>query len=161
MFPNAVTLWIVRVCMAGAAVLLFGLWAYGRGIDRGREDLDKHLLADKAAEAKAQEDVRRKEQAIAANQAQAGNDAEARNAEIQAEYERRLAGADADNRRLRQHWAACETGRLSGDSAAAAASAEQDRLRAASRERVLRAVRLAQSERDEAVERYEAVRAER
>lgn len=91
----------------------------------------------------------------------AGDTADAREEQINADYEKRLsaavAGRDSDLGRLRHLWAGCETQRLADGAATFAEAAEQDRLRRASAARVLRAVELAQSERDEAVDRYQVV----
>lgn len=87
---------------------------------------------------------------------------EAERERIHEEYEERVrairAGHAGDVGRMRSQWAACETGRLADGAAVAGAAAEEDRLRREGLQRVLRDVRLLQSERDEAVDRYEAVR---
>lgn len=87
---------------------------------------------------------------------------EAEREKIHEEYEQRLrdarAGHDGELGRLRQQWGACETGRLADGAAAAGAAAEEDRLRRESAARIVRACELAQSERDEVIDRYEAVR---
>ncbi|MBB5675527.1 hypothetical protein [Xanthomonas arboricola] len=97
----------------------------------------------------------------AASAQQAGDKATTREDKIDADYDARIAaavaGRDSELGRVRRLWAGCETGRLSGGAAAAAEAAEQDRLRGASAARVVRACELAQSERDEAVDRYQAV----
>lgn len=77
---------------------------------------------------------------------------------IDADYNERMAaavaGRDSELGRIRKLWAGCETDRLSGDAAIAAEAAEQDRLRQASAARAVRACELAQSERDEVIDRY-------
>jgi len=65
-----------------------------------------------------------------------------------------IAGRDSELGELRKQWAGCETDRLSGGAAAVAEAAEQDRLRRASAARIVRACELAQSERDEVIDRY-------
>ncbi|RFF46189.1 hypothetical protein [Xanthomonas campestris] len=93
---------------------------------------------------------------------QAGDKAATREDKIDADYDARIAaavaGRDSELGRVRRLWAGCETDRLSGGAAAAAEAAEQDRLRGASAARVVRACELAQSERDEAIDRYQAIR---
>ncbi|MEA5123297.1 hypothetical protein [Xanthomonas floridensis] len=92
---------------------------------------------------------------------QASDQATTREDKIDADYDARIAaavaGRDSELGRVRRMWAGCETDRLSGSAAAAAEAAEQDRLRGASAARVVRACELAQSERDEAIDRYGAV----
>ena len=97
---------------------------------------------------------------VAAGQ-RAGDAADGREEGINANYEERVAAAvaghDGELGRLRKQWAGCETGRLADGVAAAAAAAEEDRLRRLSAARIVRACELAQSERDEAIDRYQAV----
>ncbi|WP_155282165.1 hypothetical protein [Xanthomonas vasicola] len=92
----------------------------------------------------------------------AADSAATREDRIDADYDARIAaavaGRDSELGRVRRLWAGCETDRLSGGAAAAAEAAKQDRLRGASAARVVRACELAQSERDEAIDRYQAVR---
>lgn len=87
---------------------------------------------------------------------------EAERERIHEEYEERVrrirAGHADDVGRMRQQWAACETGRLADGAAAAGAAAEEDRLRREGLQGVLRDVRLLQAERDEVIDRYEVVR---
>lgn len=94
---------------------------------------------------------------------QAGDTANVREEKINADYQERIAaavaGRDGELGRLRGHWASCETGRLADGAAAAAAAAEQDRLRRLGAAGIVRACELAQSERDETVDRYRAVEA--
>lgn len=91
----------------------------------------------------------------------AADSATTREDKIDADYDARIAaaiaGRDSELGRVRRLWAGCETDRLSGGAAAAAEAAEQDRLRRASAARIVRACELAQSERDEAVDRYTVV----
>ncbi|MGX2089242.1 hypothetical protein [Xanthomonas campestris] len=91
----------------------------------------------------------------------AADSATTREDKIDADYDTRLAAAiaghDSELGRIRQLWAGCETNRLSAGAAAAAEVADQDRLRGASAARIVRACERAQSERDEAVDLYEAV----
>jgi len=91
----------------------------------------------------------------------AGDTADAREKQINADCENRrsaaVAGRDSDLGRLLHLWAGCETQRLADGAATSAEAAEQDRLRRASAARVLGAVELAQSKRDEAVDRYRVV----
>lgn len=93
----------------------------------------------------------------------AADTADTRQEKIDADYQTRIAaavaGRDSQLGRLRRLWGSCETQRLSDGAAAAAAAAEEDRLRRASAAGIVRAVELAQSERDEAVDRYQAVAA--
>ena len=97
----------------------------------------------------------------AQTQQRAADKAEQQKERVNAEYIERLeaavAGRDGELGRLRKLWASDATQCLSSSSAAAAALAEQDRLRRASAARVLRAVELVQIERNEVVDRYEAL----
>jgi|GEM_PF-6670954 len=96
----------------------------------------------------------------AATQA-AADSADNRQEKINADYQNRVAaavaGRDSELGRLRRLWGSCETQRLSDGAAAAAEVAEEDRLRRASAAGIVRAVELAQSERDEAIDRYQAL----
>jgi hypothetical protein len=87
----------------------------------------------------------------------AANAATARESQIEQDYARRIAGADAERDRLRSHWSVCETGKLSAGAALAGEVAEQDRLRRESAARIVRAVEQLQSERDELVDRYNSI----
>jgi len=91
----------------------------------------------------------------------AADAADDRQEQINADYQTRIAaaaaGRDGELGRLRGHWASCETSRLADGAAVAAAAAEEDRLRRVSAAGIVRACELAQSERDEAVDRYQAV----
>jgi phosphate starvation-inducible protein PhoH len=91
----------------------------------------------------------------------AADKATTREDKIDADYDERIAaavaGRDSELGRIRKLWAGCETDRLSGGAAAAAEAAEQDRLRRASAARIVRACELAQSERDETIDRYNVI----
>ncbi|MFK3846623.1 hypothetical protein [Stenotrophomonas sp. NPDC078853] len=95
---------------------------------------------------------------------QAADAANHREDRIDAEYQERVtaavAGRDSELGRLRHQWAGCETGRLADGAAAVAEAAAENRLRRLSASRIVRACELAQSERDEAVDRYQAVERE-
>lgn len=139
-------------------------WAYDNGAKEGDSRAAKAELAlslaernwaqqERLAEAKA----RSQEHDINKGQTTAQDEADDRHAQIQADYDRRIAGADRERDRLSKLWGACETNLLSSGAELAGAIAEQDRLRSASAARVVRATELAQSERDEAIDRYNAV----
>ncbi len=159
-----------RILIAVGAFVVWSVLAFGAGwLWRG--DRAETVQATQGAtaakgEAKAQAAARTQEQhQVVAIQA-AGDSADKREEQINADYDTRLAaalaGRDADIGRLRQQWqASAATARLSSDAAIAAAAAEADGLRRAGAARVLRATELAQSERDEAIDRYEAARAGR
>ena len=143
------------------SVAMFGAgWAW-RGdraetADARQDGKASAAVAQQQAQAR---DVEHKQgQAIQA----AADSADTRREKIDADYEARLAaavaGRDDELGRLRRQWAGCETARLTGDPGAAAAAAEEDRLRRASAAGVVRAVERAQSERDEVIDRYEAAR---
>jgi hypothetical protein len=140
---------------------LMGLagWSW-RGDRAELADAKGQAVVAQAQTAQAQELRQVDRQQVVATQG-AGDAADAREEKINADYEERLsaavAGRDSDLGRLRHLWAGCETQRLADGAATSAEAAEQDRLRAASAARVLRAVELAQSERDEAVDRYQVV----
>jgi len=108
------------------------------------------LIAEQGARAVEQQ------QAVATQDA--ADAADAREDKTDADYNARMvaavAGRDSELGRLRKQWAGCETARLSGDAAAAAEAAEQDRLRQASAARIVWACERAQSERNEAIDRY-------
>lgn len=111
------------------------------------------------AEATAQADARKAEQALDDGLAQAADKADQRNDQIEADYQRRIAGVVHDRDRLRDLWRSHQaTDRLADSAEAARAADEQDGLRRASAARVLRATERAQAERDEVIDRYEAVR---
>lgn len=152
--------WVTLVVFVAWTGLAF--WAGREWRDRSADlATSKQEAAAAQGEAKAQADVREKEHKQAAATQVAGDSADTREDKINADYEARIsaavAGRDSELGRLRKQWAGCETNRLSDGVAAAAEAAEQDRLRRASAARVVRACELAQSERDEAVDRYQAV----
>ncbi|XQA72080.1 hypothetical protein ACM9XA_11315 [Xanthomonas sacchari] len=111
----------------------------------------------------AEQKARETEHKQAAATQSAADSADTRKDKINDDYDARItaavAGRDSELGRLRKQWAGCETNRLSSSAAAAAEAAEQDRLRRASAARVVRACELAQSERDETIDRYQAVSA--
>lgn len=92
---------------------------------------------------------------------QAGDTANEREEKVNERYQKRVtaavAGRDSELGRLRRHWASCETNRLADGAAASAEAAEQNRLRQIGAAGIVRSCELAQSERDEAVDRYRAV----
>ncbi|WP_140725444.1 hypothetical protein [Pseudomonas sp. Hp2] len=92
---------------------------------------------------------------------EAADAADDREERIESDFRKRMAaaatGRDSELGRLRLEWAGCETRRLSENAAAAAAPAEEDRLRRASAASIVRAAELSQSERDECIDRYEAI----
>ena len=114
-----------------------------------------------ASQAQAEAVVREAEKRQATAAQAAGDSADAKREQIEAEYQERIDAAVADRDselgRVRKLWGQCETDSLSDAAASAAAVAEQDRLRNASAARIVRAVELAQSERDEAIDRYLAI----
>jgi len=123
-------------------------------------DLDTATAATDAAqdEATAQAGVREVEHKQAAATQGVADKAATSKDKIDDDYKARMAaavaGRDSELGELRKQWAGCETDRLSGDTAAAAEAAEQDRLRRASAARVVWACETVQSERDEAIDRY-------
>ena len=151
-----------------AAIIAFVVWtalAFAAGWawrgDRAETVEAKTEAKAAKAEAGAQADARKAEQAITTKQTGAGDAADAREERIDADFDARVAaavaGRESELGRIRKLWGQCETGRLSDGAAAAAEVAEQDRLRGASAARIVRACELAQSERDEAIDRYEAL----
>ncbi|RZZ81413.1 hypothetical protein [Pseudoxanthomonas winnipegensis] len=152
------------------AVAAFALWSgamFGAGWawrgDRAETADARQDGKASAAVAQQQAQVRAVEHKQGQATQAAADSADTRREKIDADYEARLAaavaGRDADIGRLRQQWeASAATARLSSDAGIAAAAAEADRLRLAGAARVLRATELAQAERDEAIERYEAAR---
>lgn len=145
----------VVVAVLAVAAVLVALYFRGSAAIAVR---DRDIAVTERNQARAALDAARRvtkvEKTVAADQQTIGDRYDAERQAIEA----RASAADADNRRLRKLWGQCETGALAGSAEAAAAAAEQDRLREASARRIERAVELAQSERDEAVDRYEAVR---
>lgn len=120
----------------------------------------EQIIAEMArAEADAQARARKAEQALAAEQADAGERADERDEQIERDYQRRIAAVVSDRDRLQKLWRAERATDRLADSAEAAAEADrQDRLRRESAARIVRAVERVQSERDEVIDRYEAVR---
>lgn len=154
-----------RIALAIIAFVIWTCLAFWGGWEwRDRAaDLAESLRtsADTAAALQAEQQARGIEQQQAVAAQGAGDAATTREEKIDVDYQERLAaavaGRDSELGRLRHEWAGCETARLSDGAAAAAEAAEQDRLRAASAARIVRAVELAQSERDEAIDRYQAL----
>lgn len=148
----AALLWSAAMFAAG--------WVWRGDRAQAARSAEQYKLA--TGQTKAEQVARQTEQKQAQSVQAAGDIASSREEKINAEYEARLqaalAGRDDELGRLRQQWAASATNCLSNDAATAAASAEQDRLRRASAARIVRATQLAQSERDEVIDRYEAVR---
>lgn len=147
--------------IAWSALMGFAGWSW-RGDRADLADANGQAVAAKAEATQAQELRQVDRQQVVATQG-AGDEAGAREEQINADFQERLsaavAGRDSDLGRLRGLWAGCETQRLADGAAASAEAAEQDGLRRASAARVLRAVELAQSERDEAIDRYQVVAA--
>jgi cytoskeletal protein RodZ len=154
-----------RILIVLAAALLWSAAMFGAGWawrgDRAERDQSQAQANETRAAVTASEVARQQEQRTSQAAQAAGDVADNREAQIDADYQERmaaaLAGRDSELGRLRKEWAACATDRLSSGAAAAAEAAEQDRLRRASAARVLRATELAQSERDECVDRYTAI----
>ena len=145
---------IALAVLAVAAVLL-AFWFRGsaNGALRDRDAAIAERDAARAELAQAKK-VTKVEKAVAAEHHDIGDRYDAEREAIDA----RAADLAAGERRLRQLWGQYETAKLAGSAATAAEAAEQDRLRRESASRIVRAVELAQSERNEAVDRYEAVR---
>lgn len=119
------------------------------------------LLSNTTQSLQVEQQARHTEHKQAAATQSAADSADTRKDKINDDYDTRIAaavaGRDSELGRIRKLWAGCETNRLSDGAAAAAEAAEQDRLRRASAARVVRACELAQSERDEAIDRYQAI----
>ncbi|MEE7545755.1 hypothetical protein HF319_00695 [Xanthomonas sp. Kuri4-1] len=154
------------VGIAGALLWSAAMFAAGwawRGDRAGAADARQQAGAS-AAVVQQVNDTRATEHAQAQATQAVADTADTQEEKIDADYQERLAaalaGRDSELGRLRQQWAGCETARLSDPASAAAAAAEEDRLRRASAARVVRACELAQSERDEAVDRYQAALAQ-
>jgi len=126
-----------------------------RSCDLAQSLAERKLQQEKARTINRTRDLERKLMLL---QQTASDDASAREAEIDAQYDARLAAAGdgADYGRLSRLWGQCETERLSERSAAAAEVAGQDRLRRESAARIVRYVETLQSERDELIDRYRA-----
>lgn len=146
------------VALAWSAGMFGAGWLW-RG-DRAKTAQATQAARDATGQAQAQATARRQEHKQAQAAQAAGDSATTREEKINADYEQRLAaavaGRDAELGKLRKQWAASATRCLSNDAAAAGQVAEEDRLRRASAARIVRATELAQSERDEAVDRYVA-----
>lgn len=157
--PYLKALRIAAMAATAMALVFLGWWLRGGVADKAQATSERTQLY---AQINAEQVARLTEQGVVKAQASAGDAADAREAKIDEDYQERLAaavaGRDSELGRVRKLWGQCETDRLSNGAAAAAEAAEQDRLRDASAARIVRAVELAQSERDEAVDRYEAVR---
>ena len=152
----------LHMLIVGIAVLSLGMayrWAYTNGYNAANVRAEK-IIADFAkAEAAAQAKVRAAEQALADGLADAATEADQRDDQIERDYQRRIAAVVSDRDRLRVLWQAERATDRLADSAEAAAEADrQDRLRRESAARIVRAVERVQSERDEVIDRYEAVR---
>lgn len=149
-------------------ILLAAIWGHGyytanlsNAADRANERARaEQVIAEFArAERDAVQKAREAEQRRAADLAKAADAADAREDKINEDYERRIAGLDADRDRLRDHWQGCKaTSGVSVGAAVARAADEADRLRREGAAGIVRAVERVQSERDEAIDRYEAVR---
>ena len=150
---------VIALSVAGYAAHRAHSYVWQNGYNAANVRAEK-IIADMAkGEAAAQARARKAEQALARGVAQAEEDAGERNDQIERDYQRRIAGVVSERDRLRDLWQAERaTDRLADSAAAAGASAEKDRLRRASAARIVRAVERAQSERDEVIDRYEAVR---
>ncbi|WP_126969052.1 hypothetical protein [Xanthomonas sp. BRIP62411] len=156
---NRIAIAIIAALLWSAAMIGAG-WAW-RG-DKAEAATSEQKAGAALGALEGEQAARATEHQQAASAQQAGDKAATREDKIDADYDARIAaavaGRDSELGRVRRLWAGCETDRLSGGAAAAAEAAEQDRLRGASAARVVRACELAQSERDEAVDRYQALR---
>lgn len=152
------TMIALLVALAWSAGMFGAGWLW-RG-DRAQTAQATQAARDATGQAQAQATARTQEHKQAQAAQAAGDSATAREEKINADYEQRLAaavaGRDAELGKLRKQWAASATSCLSSDAAAAGQAAEEDRLRRASAARIVRATELAQSERNEAVDRYVA-----
>jgi len=140
--------------------LLASFWAGREWRDRSCElAISAGALNALKADKQAVEQARAVEQKQGQAQQAAADTADKREAQINADYGERLASAGngGDHGRLSQLWGQCETDRLSERAATAAEAAGQDRLRRESAARIVRDVESAQSERDEVIDRYQAV----
>lgn len=153
----------------GAVLLLLAaVWGHGyhtKGLACAANEANERARAEQviAEFAKAERDAvqkaRETEQRRVDDLAKAADAADAREDKINEDYERRIAGLDADRDRLRDHWQGCKaTSGVSVSAAVARAADEADRLRREGAAGIVRNVERVQSERDEAIERYEAVR---
>ncbi|WP_162269065.1 hypothetical protein [Xanthomonas citri] len=154
-----------RIAIAIIAALLWSGAMFGAGWTWRGDRAETKVAIGEAATGKqalqVEQAARAAEHRQAAATQGAADSATTREDKIDADYDARIAaavaGRDSELGRVRRLWAGCETDRLSGGAAAAAEAAEQDRLRGASAARVVRACELAQSERDEAIDRYQAI----
>lgn len=146
--------------LAGIGLFLLGCLAGREWRDRSADLAEsRQEVRQLAGQVEAVQEVRKVEQAQSQAQQAAGDKADEQKGKIDADYDARLAaaGAGADYGRLNRLWAQCETQLLSSGAAAAAATAEKDRLRRESAARIVRDVESAQAERDEVVDRYGAL----
>lgn len=145
---------IVAVILLAGATWLGWEWR-DRSADAAMSELSAKLAK---ADAQAQANARQVEQARTAGTNAAAEGYERGKQDAQAEAERVAAGLRDGTLRLRKHWAACETGRLS-DSAAAAGELEAERkLREAAIGRVLGIGREADQHVEALIRAYEANR---
>lgn len=146
--------------LAGIGLFLLGCLVGREWRDRSADLAEsRREVKQLAGQVEAVQEVRKVEQAQSRAQQVAGDKADEQKGKIDADYDARLAaaGTGADYGRLNRLWAQCETQLLSNRAAAAAAIAEQDRLRRESAARIVRDVESAQAERDEVVDRYGAL----
>ncbi|WOS40667.1 hypothetical protein [Xanthomonas rydalmerensis] len=153
------TLAIIAAFVVWTALAAFAGWKWN---DKTCDLADARNEAATGKQAlQVEQQARETEHKQAAATQSAADIADTRQDKINDDYDARiaaaLAGRDSELGRLRKQWAGCETNRLSGSAAVAAEAAEEDRLRQASAARALRAVELAQSERDETIDRYQAI----
>lgn len=154
-----------RIAIAIIATLLWSGAMFGAGWAWRGDRAEAAVATGEAATGKqalqVEQAARVTEHKQAAATQGAADSATTREDKIDADYDARIAaavaGRDSELGRLRNEWAACETSRLSDPAAAAAEIARKDGLRRASAARIVRACELAQSERDEAVDRYQAI----
>lgn len=150
--------------LIAAALVAYALraaydWAYDNGYNAANVRAEQIIAEFAKAEAVAQKKAREAEQALDDGLAQAADKADKRYDQIEDDYQRRIAGSDAERDRLLDLWRSHQaTDRLADSAEAARAADEQDRLRRESAARIVRATERAQAERDEVIDRYEAVR---
>lgn len=153
----------IQIKLIIAAVLAASaFWAGWEWRDRSADLAESQRATQQATdEATAHKEVRTIERAQQAATQGVADASSTREDQIHDDYDARiaaaLAGRDSELGRLRNQWAVCETNRLSDPAAAAAEAAEQDRLRRASAARIVRDCELAQSERNEAIDRYKTL----
>lgn len=156
---------MIRILLAVIlALVALAVWQRGSVALAKKDAAAAHATAEAARQLWVEADRTLKAERAQRSAVQAVDDkADIRQEKIDADYQTRLsaavAGRDSELGRLRRLWGNCETQRLSDGAAAAAEAAEEDRLRRASAAGIVRAVELAQSERDEAIDRYQAVAA--